>query len=119
MTKPLELTYDQLLALPEVTSAIRYVECSGNGRVFFDEVLGQISYQGGDEGAAKVSLPQWRLGAVGVAEWTGVPLGAILERAGVKPSAVTSCREGWTSPSCAGRCPSPRPRRTTRSWPSP
>ena len=40
-----------------------------------------------DEKGAKVTLPQLRLGAVGVAEWTGVPLGAILERAGVKPSA--------------------------------
>ena len=86
VTTPLELTYDQLLALPEVTSVIRSVECSGNGRIFFDEVLGELTYQDGGNGR-KVSLPQWRLGAVGVAEWTGVPLGAILERAGVKPSA--------------------------------
>ncbi len=86
VTKPLELTYDQLLALPEVTSVIRYVECSGNGRVFFDEVLGDLTFMEGEKGA-KISLPQWRLGAVGVAEWTGVPLGAVLERAGVKPSA--------------------------------
>jgi sulfane dehydrogenase subunit SoxC len=94
VTKPLELTYDQLLALPEVTSVIRNIECSGNGRVFFDEVLGEATFQGGDNGAPKVSLPQWRLGAVGVAEWTGVPLGAILERAGVKPGARDVVPEG-------------------------
>ena len=93
VTKPLELTYDQLLALPEVTSVIRYVECSGNGRIFFDEVLGELTFMEGEKGA-KVSLPQWRLGAVGVAEWTGVPLGAILDRAGVKPSARDVVPEG-------------------------
>jgi len=86
VTKPLEFTYDQLLALPEVTSVIRYVECAGNGRVFFDEVLGELTFLEGEQGA-RVDIPQWRLGGVGVAEWTGVPLGAILERAGVKPSA--------------------------------
>ncbi len=86
VTKPLEFTYDQFLALPEVTSVIRYVECAGNGRTFYNEVLGQETYLDGEKGA-KIALPQWRLGAVGVAEWTGVPLGAILERAGVKPSA--------------------------------
>lgn len=87
VTKPLEFTYDELLDLPEVTSVIRYVECAGNGRIFFDEVLGEMTYLAGEEGV-KVDLPQWRLGAIGVAEWTGVPLGAILERAGVKKSAV-------------------------------
>jgi DMSO/TMAO reductase YedYZ molybdopterin-dependent catalytic subunit len=35
----------------------------------------------------KAEGSQWRLGAIGVAEWTGVPLGAVLERAGVKRSA--------------------------------
>ena len=44
VTTPLELTYDQLLALPEVTSVIRLIENSGNGRIFFEEVLGQVPY---------------------------------------------------------------------------
>jgi len=86
VTKPLEFTYDQLLALPSVKSVVRCVECAGNGRTFFKEVLGQDTFVAGDNGA-KVSLAQWRLGAVGVAEWTGVPLGEILQRAGVKPTA--------------------------------
>ena len=85
--KPFELTYDQLLALPEVTSVIRYLECAGNGRTFFNEILGEMTFMAGEKGV-KVDLPQWRLGAVGVAEWTGVPLRALLERAGVKKSAV-------------------------------
>lgn len=93
VTTPLELTYDQLLALPEVTSVIRAVECAGNGRAFFEEALGAATFQDGGNGR-KVPLAQLRLGAVGVAEWTGVPLGAILERAGVKPSAKDVVPEG-------------------------
>lgn len=73
---PLELTYDQILGLPS-KSIIRYIECAGNGRGFFKEVLGK---------PAKGT--QWRLGAYGVAEWTGVPLKEILDRAGIKQSAV-------------------------------
>lgn len=76
VTRSLELTYDALLALPAVTSVSRFVECAGNGRTFFKEAQGQ---------AAKGS--QWRLGAIGVAEWTGVPLGEMLERAGLKSTA--------------------------------
>jgi len=45
------------------------LECAGNGRVF---LVPQA------EGA------QWELGAVGNAEWTGVPLRALLERAGME-----------------------------------
>jgi sulfane dehydrogenase subunit SoxC len=119
VTRPLEFTYDQFISLPEITSVVRFVECAGNGRTFYNEVLGEMTYMEGEKGA-KVDLPQWRLGAIGVAEWTGVPLGALLERAGVKPSAVDVVPGGLDqSRSCASPCPSPRPRRTTRSSPSP
>jgi hypothetical protein len=40
----------------------------------FQEFLGKVA-----------SGTQWRLGAIGVSEWTGVPLGAVLEMARVKP----------------------------------
>jgi sulfane dehydrogenase subunit SoxC len=86
VTRPLELTYDQLLAIPAQKSVIRYVECAGNGRTFFNEVLGQETFLAGEKDV-KIPIPQWRLGAIGVAEWTGVPLGEILQRAGVKPTA--------------------------------
>ncbi|MGH7431717.1 MAG: molybdopterin-dependent oxidoreductase, partial [Candidatus Methylomirabilales bacterium] len=73
---PLELTYEEILRLPS-QSVVRYIECAGNGRVFHKEVLGK---------PAKGT--QWRLGAYGVAEWTGVPLKEILDRAGLKRTAV-------------------------------
>src|SRR6058998_3381637 len=66
--KPLSLSYRQLRDMPSETR-IATLECAGNGRVF---LVPQA------EGA------QWELGAVGNAEWTGVPLGALLERAGLE-----------------------------------
>jgi DMSO/TMAO reductase YedYZ molybdopterin-dependent catalytic subunit len=48
------------------------MECAGNGRVFLEPQR---------DGA------QWETGAVGNAEWTGVPLSALLERARVHDSA--------------------------------
>ena len=48
------------------------LECAGNGRALFDRPT---------EGE------KWGLGAVSTAEWTGVPLVEILDRAGVRPEA--------------------------------
>ena len=70
--RPLELGFDDLLRLPS-RSVISFVECAGNGRGFFKELMGKVA-----------SGTQWRLGAIGVAEWTGVPLGAVLELARVR-----------------------------------
>jgi DMSO/TMAO reductase YedYZ molybdopterin-dependent catalytic subunit len=78
----MELTYDELVSLPSV-SVIRYVECAGNGRSFFAAVHGK-----------KADGTQWKLGAIGVAEWTGVPLVEVLNRAGVKKSARDVMPEG-------------------------
>src|SRR5262245_19550082 len=72
LERPLSLSFDELLRLPS-RSVICYVECAGNGRGFFKEFMGKVA-----------SGTQWRLGAIGVAEWTGVPLGAILELARLK-----------------------------------
>lgn len=73
---PQEFTYDDILGMPSisVTSAI---ECAANGRIFFEEVYNK-----------PFSRTRWRLGAIGVAEWTGVPLGLLLERAGLNKNAV-------------------------------
>ena len=49
------------------------LECAGNGRAMFDRAT---------EGE------KWGLGAVSTAEWTGVPLVEILDRAGVRPDAT-------------------------------
>jgi sulfane dehydrogenase subunit SoxC len=70
--RPLELSFDDLLRLPS-RSVIAFVECGGNGRAFFNEFMGKVA-----------SGTQWRLGGIGVAEWTGVPLGAVLELAKVR-----------------------------------
>jgi len=69
---PLSLTLDELKKLPSVTRPL-LLECAGNGRVFL---------------VPQARGLQWGLGAVGTAEWTGVPLGAILERAKVKTGAA-------------------------------
>ena len=80
--RPLELRYDDLLAMPS-RSVLRYVECAGNGRSFFQAAYGK-----------KAQGTQWKLGAIGVAEWTGVPLSEILERAGLKRTARDIMVEG-------------------------
>ena len=70
--RPVELSFDDLLRLPS-RSVIAFVECAGNGRGFFKELMGKVA-----------SGTQWHFGGIGVAEWTGVPLGAVLELARVR-----------------------------------
>jgi len=60
-----------------------FIECAGNGRSFF------ASQQG-----TPAAGTQWKLGAVGVARWGGVPLGELLERAGISRRAVDVMPEG-------------------------
>lgn len=69
---PLALGLAELRALPAVTRRVT-MECAGNGRALLTP--------------RPVSQP-WLVEAVGTAEWTGVPLRALLERAGVDPDAV-------------------------------
>lgn len=69
--KKLELALADLKKTGEVSREI-VLECAGNGRVFL---------------APQSRGLQWGHGAVGSAKWTGVPLGAVLERAGVKRGA--------------------------------
>ena len=70
--RPVELGFDDLLRLPS-RSVIAFVECAGNGRGFFKEFMGKVA-----------SGTQWHFGGIGVAEWTGVPLGAVLDLARVR-----------------------------------
>jgi DMSO/TMAO reductase YedYZ molybdopterin-dependent catalytic subunit len=76
--RPLDLTYDDLLEMKSIPK-VAMLECSGNGRVFL---------------LPKVNGVPWELGGVGNAEWTGVPLDAVLERAGVRQGAVEVILEG-------------------------
>src|SRR5438270_3296604 len=75
---PFALTYIQLRDIPSETRAAT-LECAGNSRVFL---------------VPQVAGAQWELGAVGNAEWTGVPLGALLERAGLEEDACEIVLEG-------------------------
>lgn len=76
VARPLDLSYDDLLALPSRT-VTRFLECAGNGRAFYDLFLGH-----------RAPGSQWKFGGFGIAEWRGVPLAEILDRAGLKREAV-------------------------------
>lgn len=76
--QPLELTFDDITALPERT-VFATMECAGNGRSFL---------------SAKQPGVPWGAGAVGHAEWTGVPLHAVLQKAGLKPDTLEVIFEG-------------------------
>ena len=76
--KPFAIDYEQLLTLDPVTISVT-LECAGNNRNFLEP---------------KVKGVQWRLGAVGTAEWTGVPLSVLLDRATLKPNASEVILEG-------------------------
>jgi len=79
--RPLEMTLEELRKLPARTVTAT-LECAGNARALL---------------LPKVKGVPWQLGAVGNAQWTGVPLGAVLERAGLRDSAVEVVLEGADS----------------------
>src|ERR1700722_1859951 len=76
--RPLTLSYDELRSMPSETRAAT-LECAGNSRVFL---------------VPQVQGAQWELGAVSNAEWTGVPLRVLLERAGLLDDACEIVFEG-------------------------
>src|SRR5260221_13288629 len=75
---PLTLSYDESRSMPSETR-VATLECAGNSRVFL---------------VPQVQGAQWELGAVSNAEWTGVPLRALLERAGMEEDACEIVLEG-------------------------
>ena len=74
----LQLTYDELLKMPSKT-IVCTLECAGNNRLFL---------------TPPVSGVQWELGGTSTAEWTGVPLSAVLALAGPRPDALEIVLEG-------------------------
>src|SRR6266568_3926631 len=76
--RQLTLSYSDIRAMPSRT-CIATLECAGNSRVFL---------------VPPVPGAQWELGAVGNAEWTGVALAALLERAGLEEGACEIVLEG-------------------------
>ncbi|MER7395339.1 sulfite oxidase [Streptomyces sp. NPDC000151] len=75
---PLTLDMATLRSFPAVTQRVT-MECAGNGRARLTP--------------RPVSQP-WLVEAVGTAEWTGVPLRTLLDRAGVEPDAVEAVFTG-------------------------
>lgn len=73
--RPYTLTYDELRRLPSV-SYVAVLQCCGNGRARFAD------------GERQAEGLQWEDGAVGNAEWVGVPVRLLLDRAGVAACAV-------------------------------
>jgi len=69
--RPLSLSLQDLVKMPSQTQFVT-LECAGNGRSLL---------------SPRVNGEQWNLGAVSTAEWTGVPLAEVLDRAGVKGDA--------------------------------
>ena len=63
------------------------LECTGNGRAFFDR----------QQGTPRPGTP-WETGAIGVARWTGVRLSDVLRHAGVRPGAVSVTAVGLDDP---------------------
>jgi len=76
--KPCAINDEELLELESVTTPVT-LECAGNNRNFLEP---------------KVKGVQWGLGAVGTAEWTGVPLSLLLDRVLVRSSGREVILEG-------------------------
>jgi sulfane dehydrogenase subunit SoxC len=91
--RPFSLNYRELLRLP-YTTVTRYLDCAGNGRLFFDTLMHR-----------RALGPQWHFGGYGLADWTGVRLADLLERGGLKKEAVEVIPVGLDSP--AGQRPMP------------
>src|SRR5262245_5060354 len=76
--RPRQWTWEELTELPEKT-VFATVECAGNGRSFLKPHVHGV---------------QWGAGAVGHAEWTGVPLRLVLQESGLRPEALEVLFEG-------------------------
>ena len=90
--RPLQFSLQDFQRLPAQVKTVT-LECAGNGRAFLEP---------------KVGGEQWALGAVSTAEWTGVPLAEILNRAGVSEAALGVVFKGAAGatderPGAAGR----------------
>ncbi len=96
--RPQSFTVRDLQNMRSKTEVVT-LECAGNGRALFDRPT---------EGE------KWGLGAVSTAEWTGVPLVEILDRAGVRPDAKEVLFRGADGGAVEGRSESMRFERSLR-----
>jgi DMSO/TMAO reductase YedYZ molybdopterin-dependent catalytic subunit len=75
---PIAISCEEMRAMPAETRIVT-MECAGNSRVFLSPPVDGV---------------QWQLGAIGTAEWTGVPLSVLLNRAGLSHLACEIVFEG-------------------------
>jgi sulfite dehydrogenase (cytochrome) subunit A len=76
---PLELSLDALQRLSDPVELVAVNQCSGNSRGHF---------------TPRVNGGQLSNGAMGNARWTGVPLKAVLEKAGIRPGSLQVTFDG-------------------------
>ena len=81
--RPLELSLDELRRIAAPAQIVAVNQCSGNSRGHF---------------TPRVNGGQLSNGAMGNARWTGVPLKAVLDRAGVQRGAVQVSFNGLDQP---------------------
>ena len=111
--RPIELTLEELQKFPGRT--VRAVtECAGNDTDFFDylrgeapkpsrfltpdrEAMARLKDKAADGTLqdADLKIPSSMMGILSAGEFTGVPLAAVLEKAGLKPNAVSVRAEGF------------------------
>jgi DMSO/TMAO reductase YedYZ molybdopterin-dependent catalytic subunit len=96
--RPRYWTWQELAELPERT-VLATVECAGNGRSFLQPVAAGV---------------QWGAGAIGHAEWTGVPLREVLLASGVDRGTIEILFEGAD---CGSEPDHPEPMHFARSLP--
>jgi DMSO/TMAO reductase YedYZ molybdopterin-dependent catalytic subunit len=85
--RPCSFGMNELRRLPS-QSVVVTLECAGNGRMLFDP---------------PIDGERWNLGAVSTAEWTGVPLAEVLDRAGVRSGAAEVVFRGADAGTIDGR----------------
>jgi DMSO/TMAO reductase YedYZ molybdopterin-dependent catalytic subunit len=99
--RPLRLSLRDLQNMRSHTLVVT-LECAGNGRSMFQP---------------PVEGEPWNLGAVSTAEWTGVPLADVLDRAGPAPGACEVIFRGADAGPPGSPAGSPEPVRFERSLP--
>jgi DMSO/TMAO reductase YedYZ molybdopterin-dependent catalytic subunit len=82
------LSYGDLKSMPQI-EVPAMLECAGNHRSLFRDVMGiELNKR------PQLKELVWSFGAVGMAEWRGVRLGEVLEKAGIKDNAYHVCLKG-------------------------
>ncbi len=82
VTSPFELDFEEIRKFEPITYTA-VIQCSGNGRSFFNP---------------RVFGGQWANGSMGNVTWTGARLKDILNKAGIKPGAVDVNFDGLDGP---------------------